>query len=204
MKKLAALALPLVLAACTNTNIPGVGQVGMSASVSNAAIDVVLETTTNSSGTVVPSSIQSTIVQPNINVAVVPSSLGVTLTGYTVTVLDSAGTQFAGINSQYTRSMSARVPGGYTCKSGTGTEDQCDYVNKIPTARTVVLNDLPLIQGNIGEALATYVFDNFGMNGLTCNTPSLKMDVTFTGYDDLNRVITPITVKGAPLITTCK
>lgn len=204
MKKLSLLALPLLLAACTDfTKTTPVGpQVGMTPSINGADITVDVEVKYDANG--VPESLSSltTTTQPTVNFNVSASSLGMTLTGYSVKVMDSAGTQFAGPDGQYTRSFSARVPGGYACKNGTTTDyttDQCDYVNKVPYARTVQVGQIPLLVDAISEEARRMYVDAFPDE--MC--PTLRMNVTFTGYDDLNRVITPITVTNAPIQVTC-
>ncbi|NTY02023.1 hypothetical protein [Deinococcus sp. JMULE3] len=204
MKKFPLLALPLLLAACTDpSTTPPVGpQVGMTPSINGADITVDVEVKYDASG--VPESLSSltTTTQPTVNFNVAASSLGMTLTGYEVKVMDSAGAQFAGTDGQYTRSFGARVAGGYACKTGTTIDyatDQCDYVNKVPYARTVQVGQVPLLVDAISEEARRMYVDAFPDE--TC--PTLRMNVTFTGYDDLNRVITPITVTNAPIQVTC-
>ncbi|MDR6216469.1 hypothetical protein [Deinococcus soli (ex Cha et al. 2016)] len=199
MKKLSLLALPLMLAACTNTATP---QIGMTPSINGADITVDVTVTYDDSGT--PTSISSltTTTQPSVNFNVAPSSLGMTLTGYEVKVVDSAGTQFAGTEGQYARAFSARVAGGYACKNGTAVDyatDQCDFANKVPYARTVQVGQIPLLVDAISEEARDMYVSAFPDE--MC--PTLRMNVTFTGYDDLNRVITPITVTNAPIQVTC-
>ncbi|UBV41561.1 hypothetical protein LAJ19_07755 [Deinococcus taeanensis] len=199
MKRFALITLPLLLAACTNTATP---QVGMTPSINGADIKVDATVTYDASGNPTSISVLTTTTQPTVNFNVAPSSLGMTLTGYEVKVMDSAGTQFAGTEGQYSRSFSARVAGGYACKNGTAvdyTTDQCDFVNKVPYARTVQLGQLPLLVDAISrEAQNTFVS---AFPDDMC--PTLRMNVTFTGYNDLNRVITPITVTNAPIQVTC-
>lgn len=199
MKKLSLLTLPLLLAACTNTATP---PVGMTPSINGADIKVDATVTYDASGNPTSISVLTTTTQPTVNFNVAPSSLGMTLTGYEVKVMDSAGTQFAGTEGQYSRSFSARVAGGYACKNGTTvdyTTDQCDFVNKVPYARTVQLGQIPLLVDAISREARNMFVSAFPDD--MC--PTLRMNVTFTGYDDLNRVITPITVTNAPIQVTC-
>ena len=204
MKKLSLLALPLLLAACTDpTKTPPVGpQVGMTPSINGADIKVDATVTYDASGTPTSISVLTTTTQPTVNFNVAPSSLGITLNGYTVKVMDSAGTQFAGTEGQYSRAVSVRVPGGYACKSGTAIDystDQCDYVNKVPYPRTVQVGQIPLLV----DAISRTARDMFVAAFPADMCPTLRMNVTFTCYDDLNRVITPITVTNAPIQVTC-
>lgn len=139
---------------------------------------------------------RSEITQPTLKFSVAPGSLGVTVTSYTVEVLDSAGSRFGGNDASYSRNgLSFRVPGGYACP--TGDTDQCAGADKTAVARQVAFPDsVALIKQGVVEQLNQnyYVADE-------CE--NLSMRISFRGFDDLNRSWSSPAFTNADIGTEC-
>ncbi|BDP41087.1 hypothetical protein DAETH_10560 [Deinococcus aetherius] len=177
----------------------------MTPSVDNAGITVTVNQVVNAqTGALKRLETEYEIKQPSLRLVVAPSSLGVTLDGYQLTVKDSAGTRFGGSEGQAQRGVSTHVMSGYACQTSSAdatlitSTDQCAGTLKTPYPRNVDLGSLVLLNDSVASAV---VEEYVASSGTNC--PTLKLNVTLTGRDDLNRSITPLQVQNAPLAVTC-
>ncbi|GHG06009.1 hypothetical protein GCM10017783_18210 [Deinococcus piscis] len=138
----------------------------------------------------------STITQPILKFAVSPGSLGVTVTDYSVQVLDSAGANFGGNDGLYVRDgLAFRIPSGYTCPNSTN--DQCAGKDKVPTAREVAFPDsMAFLKDSVTSELNSVYYT-------TDVCENLAMAITFRGFDDLKRPWISKAVTRADVSTTC-
>ncbi|WP_216325153.1 hypothetical protein [Deinococcus aestuarii] len=206
MKRLLpALALPLLLAACGGGTPSLSGQVGMTANLTGADIESTLTITTDATtGQVTGLSIKQLSEQPTLRVVVAPASLGVTLTGIEVTVVDAAGITYSKV---FRQALAERVPSGYACKATVEATqplvpltDQCDYSLKMPYAKTVDVANVPVIDATTtGQA----AFDFASRYSDLTACPDLSLNVRLLGFDDLRREIQPIVITRAPIQETC-
>lgn len=189
MKKLAALALPLVLAACGQQSV-NIGQ-GFQmtpsfdgATVAASVVNVYAKNADGSRGAYLGSQVKSyTVTQGRLNVAVREGSLGMTVKQVNVKYTDASGNPFGGEYSTFNVSSAFNIPEGFVCPDGTNT---CDFTQK--KAQNVLFSkteDLYQLSEQIAIAAADTCVDGSTVVGTSAACAEVRMNITLSGTDSL-------------------
>ena len=189
MKKIAALALPLVLAACgqQGVNIGQGFQMTPSFDGTTVAANVVNVYAKNADGTRGAyqfSEVRSYVVtQGKLNVVVRAGSLGMTVKQANVKYTEASGNPFGGEYSTFNVSSAFEIPEGFVCPDGT---DICDFTQK--KAQNVLFSkteDLYQLSEQIAIAAADTCVSGSTIVGTSATCGEIRMNITLSGTDKL-------------------
>ncbi|GGQ98392.1 hypothetical protein [Deinococcus ruber] len=195
MKALMGAVLMLGLAACNSGGGLNIGQgFNIDANLTGASVrTAITQVVDSTTGAVKRYESTYTLTQPNAIFNVGPQSVGMTLQGFTVEVLDNAGTRYGDDQGKYQRSVSYVVQPGFICSTAGTTLDNCAPSAKVASKVATTIGSLPLVTDRIAALIVN--------DCETTGCPTLKLKVTFSGTDDAGRAQT-LTVVSADLASS--